>query len=76
MVKQCAVMFWAVGRLEDEQVGEVQAPVVAGELEIVALKWFDMVTPGGMSAAEKVQQGRVDLVPQSRVALRADPSNP
>jgi hypothetical protein len=35
MVKQCVVMFWAGGRLEDEHVGEVQAAVVAGELEVV-----------------------------------------
>jgi len=33
-VKQC-VVFGAGGRLEDEQVGEVQAAVVAGELELV-----------------------------------------
>jgi hypothetical protein len=34
-VKQCVVMFRTDGRLEDEHVGEVQAAIVAGELELV-----------------------------------------
>ena len=47
-MKQCVVMFRAGGRLEDEHVGEVQTAVVAGELEVVAPEWLDMVTlPSG-----------------------------
>jgi hypothetical protein len=34
-VRKAVVMPRAVGRLEDEQAGQVQAAVVAGELELV-----------------------------------------
>jgi hypothetical protein len=62
-------MFRAGGRLEDEHVGEVQAAIVAGELELVGAEVVRHFAPpsrsrcgrGRASAADEVEQGGVDL---------------